>query len=105
MLNNLIYIWITIKNIFLKCCDRPNIKHIIDSFTEEGNDTITVFSTSDIPSDPFAMIAANIPSFYAGYQTQSWDKDKRYELLPKGRVGMDRLGDQSYNDSKLEIMG
>jgi hypothetical protein len=102
----MIYTWLTIKNVFLKCYDRPNIKNLIDSFTEEeNNNTKTVFSMSDIQTNPFAMLAVNIPSFYGGYQTQSWDKDKRYELLPKGRVGVDRLGEQSYRDSKLEIMG
>ena len=32
--NNMIYAYLTIKNLFCRCCDPINIKDIIESFTE-----------------------------------------------------------------------
>jgi hypothetical protein len=80
----MIYAYLTVKNLFFRCCDPVNIKDTIESFTEtkkrlhdienpnEDNDEETkeetvVFYTKDMTGDPFAVLGVNIPSYYGGF--------------------------------------
>jgi len=81
----MIYAYLTVKNLFFRCCDPVNIKDTIESFTdnkkrlhepdietpeedeEETKDEKVVFYTKDMTGDPFAVLGVNIPSFYGGF--------------------------------------
>lgn len=50
--NNMIYTYLTIKNLFCRCCDPINIKDMIESFTETKSGAKRLHGrTSDTESD------------------------------------------------------
>lgn len=51
------------------------------------------------------MIGTNIPSIYGGSKEEPWFKNRTTRALPESIIPDHRLGQQSYSDAKIELMG
>ncbi|CDW82778.1 guanylate-binding n-terminal domain containing protein [Stylonychia lemnae] len=104
-LNKAKFTWLAIKHL-LCSCSAFSVNNFLDSIHEiKEQKSHKLLDMSQIPVNPKMMLGTNLPSFYGGMQSEAWFKNKKNKGFSSEIIDDSRLGQQSYSDNKIELMG